>query len=207
MRKIIFILFILSSCATMTKVPTISTGHKVTKRVYYQVEGAGDVLRNATAATIAVWIKPNAAPENNEDIFNISVGGKGEEWKTRAGFRVLKGGAFQSVARTDDLEELSEITTKGNLERPHQWQHVALTIDYTNKKMQFFVDGKPEETLQSVFRFTKAQTADTWSHRVTLGSEDDGRNAFFNGDISNAFVEKRILSRDEIQELMKKTRP
>ena len=207
MRKIILILLILGSCTSVRRPLTISTGHSVQKRTFYKVEGAGDVLRNTPHATIAVWIKPEAVAASNEDIFNVSVGGKAEDWKTRAGFRVLKDGIFESVARADDHEEISEIRTSKGLEKPGEWQHVALTIDYANKKMEFFIDGHRTETVHSLYRFTRPQTSDTPSHNVTLGSEDDGKSAYFNGDLAAAFVDKRILSESEIQALMKKTKP
>lgn len=204
MRNIIIFL-LLAACSTAPKIPTISTGHPVQKRLYYKVEGAGDVLRNTPEATIAAWIKPYTAPTGNEDIFNISVGGNSEEWKTRAGFRVIPGGAFQSITRARDQEELSEIITVPGLLRVNQWQHVALTIDYANKKMQFFVDGKPVETSQSLFNFSDPRTSDTPSHRVTLGAEDDGQNSFFNGEIAGAYVDKRVLSETEIRQEMKRS--
>ncbi len=207
MRNIIFILLFLAGCSSAPQTPTISTGHRVLKQTFYQVEGAGEVLRKKTQATLAIWIKPKAEAQSNEDIFNISVGGKVEDWKTRAGFRVIKGGAFQSVARASDTEELSEINTNTGLQKINQWQHVALTIDYTKKEMLFYIDGNPASTVHKRYHFSQPQTSDTWSHRVTLGSEDNGAHAYFNGELAGAFVEPRILSEIEIKNLMGKTRP
>ena len=126
--------------------------------------------------------------------------------KSRAGIRIIPNGAFQSVARADDLEELSEITSAPGLVKKNVWQHLALTIDYTNKKQEFYVDGKRiESTGRNIF--TKPTTSDTPSQRVTLGAEDDGSFAFFYGDLAGAYVERRILTEVEIHKIMKETRP
>lgn len=207
MRKIILFVLFCVSCSTQKSVPIINTGQPVLERTYYQVVGAGELLKNTDSATLAIWIRPEGPATGNEDIFNVSVGGKAEEWKTRAGFRVTKDGAFQSVARADDFEELSEIITVPRIGKVKEWQHVALTVDYKARKMEFFVDGEPVEILQSLYRFTKPHTSDTNSHRVTLGAEDDGRTAYFNGDLAGAHVERRVLSQKEIQRVMRETRP
>lgn len=205
MRKLFFLLVILASCTT--RVPTIRSGQKVIERRYFEVMGAGDSLRNTSAATIAIWFRPKAGPPLNQDLFNLSVGGPKEmDHKSRAGIRIIPNGAFQSVARADDLEELSEITSAPGLVKKNVWQHLALTIDYTNKKQEFYVDGKRiESTGRNIF--TKPTTSDTPSQRVTLGAEDDGSFAFFYGDLAGAYVERRILTEVEIHKIMKETRP
>ena len=205
MRKFILLLFVISACTS--RIPTIHSGHKVMERKYYEVLGAGGSLRNTSAATLALWIRPKGDSPTNQDLFNLSVGGPKEmDFKSRAGFRIIPNGAFQSVARADDNEELSEITTAPGLARKNVWQHVALTIDYAGKKQEFFVDGKKVAS-QGTNIFTKPRTSDTHSQRVTLGAEDDGSLAFFYGDLTGAFVEQRILSENEILDVMKKTRP
>jgi hypothetical protein len=208
MSKIIFFFFILISCSTtMDKTLTINTGHRVVKRTYFMVEGAGDVLRKTNQATLAIWLRPTGPIEWNQDLMNFSTGGDVPHFKSRAGMRIIKGGALQSVARAADKEELSEITSAENVVKMNEWQHVALTIDYTNKKMIFFVNGKPVASAHEVYRFTQPVTSDTTSNRVAIGSEDDGSEAIFRGDLADAYVEPRIMTEGEIQELVKKTKP
>ncbi|MFL5784822.1 MAG: LamG domain-containing protein [Bacteriovoracaceae bacterium] len=208
MNKIIFLLFILVSCSTTTdKTLTISTGHRVVKRTYYMVEGAGDVLRKTGQATLAIWMRPHDFSEDNQDLFDFSVGGDSLPWKSRASMTLAKNGVLMSTARAGDKEELSRITTVENAIRPHQWQHVALTIDYTNKKMKFYVNGNPVPSAHEVYHFTQPVTADTISNRVSIGSEDDGSEAIFKGDLADAHVEPRIMTEGEIRELVKKTKP
>lgn len=205
MIKFFFVLFILSACSS--HIPTIHSGQKVIERKYFEVLGAGESLRKTSSATIALWVRPKADSPVNQDLFNLSVGGPKEmDYKSRAGLRITPNGAFQSVARSDDNEDLSEITTSPGLAKKYVWQHVALTIDYSGKKQEFFVDGKPVSS-QGRNIFTSPTTSDTSSQRVTLGAEDDGSLAFFYGDLAGAFVEPRILSEEEIKTLMKKTKP
>ncbi len=205
MNNIIFFLVVLSACAT--RVPAINTGHKVLERKYYQVMGAGGALRNTGSGTIAIWLRRKTVTQENQDLFSISVGENMEVGsRSRAGMRIIANGAFQSVARADDLEMPSEITTAPGLAKKDVWQHLALTIDYTNKKQEFFLDGKPIEASGKNI-FTKPTTSDTASRRISLGSEDDASASFFYGELAGAFVEKRILSEDEIKKLMKKTCP
>ena len=40
-----------------------------------------------------------------------------------------------------------------------------------------------------------------------LGAEDDGRGAYFNGELADAFVEKKILTADEILKAINRKRP
>ncbi len=119
---------------------------------------------------------------------------------------MIPNGGLQSVARADDNEELSEITTGPGLAKKNVWQHVTLTIDYAGKKQDFYINGKRVES-QGRNIFTKPTTSDTLSQKVTIGAEDDGSAAFFLGDLAGAFVERRILSENEILDVMKKTRP
>ncbi len=207
MRNIIFFLVVLSACATHHP-PTIMSGHKVMERKYYEVLGAQESLRNTGAGTIAIWFRQRwVSPVFNQDLFNIAVGGAKEiDYKSRAGIRIIPSGAFQSVARAADMEEPSEVTTAPGLAKKNVWQHLALTIDYTNKKQEFFLDGKRIESTGKTI-FTKPTTADSPSQRVTIGSEDDGSASFFFGDLGTAFVEKRILTEAEIQKLMIETKP
>jgi hypothetical protein len=93
-------------------IPTIHLGQKVIERKYFEVLGAGESLRKTSSATIALWVRPKADLPVNQDLFNLSVGGPKEmDYKSRAGLRITPNGAFQSVARSDDNEDLSEITS------------------------------------------------------------------------------------------------
>jgi hypothetical protein len=205
MSKIIFFLFVIVSCATPK--PTISTGHQVVKRSYYEIQGAGDVLRKTNQATLAIWIWPKGKLETSQHIFNFSVGGDNLPWKSRAEIVLLKGGSLSSTARADDKEEPSQIFTKADLIKPNLWNHITLTIDYTQKKMQFFVNGEKVSAVQELYRFTKPETSDTSSLRAAFGSEDDGSGAYFVGEIAGAFVGRKILSENEIKEVMRNSLP
>ncbi len=178
------------------------------ERKYYEVMGAQDSLRSTAAGTIGIWFRQRwVSPVFNQDLFNISVGGPKEiDSKSRAGIRIIPTGAFQSVARAADQEELSEVTTAPGLAKKNVWQHLVLTIDYANKKQEFYLDGKRIDSTGKTI-FTKTMTANSPSQRVTIGSEDDGSSAFFFGDLGAAFVEKRILTEAEIQKVMNETRP
>lgn len=205
MRKLIFVLFVLSSCSS--RLPTIVSGQKVVERRYFEVQGGENILRNTSTATLALWVRPTGEFTTTQDLFNISVGGPiGNDIKSRAGFRIIAGGAFQSVARADDSDEASNVTTSEGLAQKNIWQHLALTIDYQEKKQEFFVNGKRVDALGKHV-FSRSSTSDTPSLRISLGAEDDGSAAFFSGDLTGAFAEKKILTEEEIQIVMKKTRP
>ncbi len=191
------------SCAHQE--PKVMKGLTVTKRSFYEVKDGNHLLQNTFWATLAMWIKPKKSSEN-QDIMNLSVGGDVKEhWKTRAGMTLLPNGNLIGIARAEDHEERSWNVIENSL-KENEWQHVALTINYQDKKMDLYVNGILVPTKSQII-FTQGKTSDTRSHRVTLGAEDDGDHAFFQGELTGAFIQPRILSAEEIQKVMKETRP
>lgn len=204
--KIIFLILLLAGCSHQPQTPKFK-GLELEAFTHYRAKNAGDILRNTSAATIAIWLKGPIPKSFTAGILNISVGGNHLAWKTRAGIHVFNTGAFQVVARAGDHEELSEAVTDARLMREGEWIHVAATIDYTARKILIYIDGVPVKEARATYNFSQATTSDTWSQHVTLGAEDDGHTSYFHGELTGAFAEKRILSEQEIQELRNKTRP
>lgn len=200
MRTTLLLLCFLVSCAHQE--PKVMDGLKAVKRSFYEVQGGHHLLQKTSQATLAIWLRPTKKTAENQDIMNFSVGGDvKEQWKSRAGLTMLPEGQLSGVARAEDHEERSwnVIATPVKL---NEWQHVALTIDYKNKKMEIFVNGVLVPSKAEII-FTQESTSDTPSHRVTLGSEDDGDHAFFHGDLTGFVVERRILSAEEIKNLVR----
>ncbi len=185
--------------------PKVMEGLKVMKRSFYEVQGGHHLLQKTSEATLAMWIKPKKSSEN-QDIMNLSVGGDVKEhWKSRAGVTMLPNGLLSGVARAEDHEDRSWNTSAVSA-KENEWQHVALTIDYKNKKMDLFLNGTLIPTKSEII-FSQEMTSDTPSHRVTLGSEDDGDHAFFQGELTGLVIERKVLSADEIKNVMLKTKP
>ncbi len=204
--KTLILLLIVISCSHSHKVPKVMDGTTIKKRTFYEL-GANKLLRNTSEATLAIWIKPSDLSDSNQHLVSLSVGGKHEAWKSRASMFFSTNGELISSARAEDHEERSHITTKPDVIKVGEWQHVVLTINYAAKKMQFFVNGEVVPLVAETYLFNTPQTSDTDSICSSLGAEDNGMGGFFNGELTQLRVERKILNDVEIKKLMKETRP
>lgn len=186
--------------------PRVMSGLTLKKRTFYEIQGGYNLLRNTKEVTVALWANPQELSDNYQHLVNFSVGGAQPAWMSRASFLITPKGELQSAARAQDHEEKSEITTKPVI-KVGEWQHIALTINYAKKKMQFFVDGEPVDSVSESYKFMTPETADTASNRSSLGAEDDGSGGYYTGLITQLHIERRILSADEIKKIMEETKP
>lgn len=179
---------------------------KVVRREFWQIQGAENILQNAKAATISIWIYPTGDIEEAQNVIGISVGEKRmPHYSTRASIRVYPGGKLFAVARAGDREPEQNIATKAVLEK-NKWQHVLLTIDYPKDEMRFYLNGDLLP-IKGIVDFQASKTSNTPSRTVVLGAEDDGSIQPFVGQIKDVGVWRRKLTSEEITVLAKKLKP
>lgn len=217
--KTLFFFLLVISCSSAPKtrpasheakaeqMPEVMEGVSVVKRTFFEVKGAYNLLRNTKEATLSIWAKPAELGENYQNIVSFSVGGKQETWKSRASITMSPKGELEISARAQDHEDKSEVRTMPGILTLNEWQHIAVTIDYSKKKMQFYLNGEKVPTASEFYKFMTPETADTASNRCAMGAEDDGSGGYYSGKLTGLRVQRSVLSEDEIRKAMEETRP
>lgn len=168
----------------------------VKKSGYFDIHGAGDVLRNTTEATLFITFRQTGKQEEPQDMLAFSVGSDKPTFLSRASLRIEKDGHLTGIARAGDNEEPQNVRAKEKV-TTGEFHTAALVIDYAKDSMRLFLDGRPLETEGNV-SFKAEKTSDTSSKGVTMGAEDDGSNFFFKGELKDPKVWTKALSAEEI---------
>ena len=170
----------------------------VSHKKYSELKGAGDILRNVSGATLIVTFKQTGNQETHQDLMAFSVGGDGKKSSSsRASLRIEKGGQLAGIARSLDTEKAQTVRSTQKITR-NETHVAALVVDYTSSEMKLYLDGSLLET-QGTVSFQSKTTSDTTSISVSLGSEDDGSDFFFEGEIKDPMIWSRKLGPDVIK--------
>jgi len=165
------------------------------------VNGAENILRNSSYATLAIWIKPKKGSHYPQDVISVAVGGINPlQTSSRAALRLDTGGRLYGIARSTDTEAAQSAVTESVLVN-NRWQHIALVVDYANNTMEFYHDGKLISAKGRI-RFKSKKTPDTPSRWVAIGSEDDGLSRHFEGELKHAGIWNRKFSQEDIKVLI-----
>lgn len=164
---------------------------------YQEIRGGENLLRKVSGATLQIQFRQSGKQENFQDMMAISVGGSASKSLTsRASLRLETGGRLVGIARSTDTEESQVVRAKDLI--PIGKTHVAtLVIDFSANEMKLYLDGKELETEGKVV-FASKETPDTPSISASIGAEDDGSSAFFEGTLSNPQIWTRKLSAEEV---------
>lgn len=195
----LLLLFLFVSCshkALQVDGRTKNSVKFVKKSGYFDINGAGDVLRNKSEATLFITFRQTGKQEEPQDMLSFSVGAEKPTFLSRASLRIEKDGYLTGIARAGDNEEAQNVRSKEKVQTG-EFHSAALVIDYGKDSMRLFLDGRPLETEGNV-NFKAEKTSDTSSIGVTMGAEDDGSNFFFKGELKDPKVWTRSLSAEEI---------
>lgn len=166
---------------------------------FWQVSEAGDLLQNTEGATASVSFKLKSLPTGVQDLVAFSVGSDNSSFLSRLSIR-LEDGQIKAILRASDQDASQEILSTGAALRVGEWHRVTLTVDYSNNSASFYLDGHKLETTGTL-QFGSKKTADTPSASMAIGSEDDGSNFFFQGEIGRVLIWRRALSTQEVYQL------
>lgn len=199
--KLVFLLSLLSlfSCSQM-KLSVDGKAQSDIKIVkqgkYKEIQGAEDLLRKVSAATLMVTFRQTGNQAEPQDLIGFSIGGDKKTFFSRASIRMDREGYLTGLARAADSENAHTIRAKEKVPGG-DFHNVALVVDYAKNEMHLFLDGRPIET-EGAIAFTKPETDDTPSVNAAIGAEDDGSTNFFEGEIKNPMVWRRRLDPEEI---------
>ncbi len=168
---------------------------------YHKVENQQDILRNKDSVTLSAWIYPKSM--TGHDIISISANDLEVANTSRAGLRVDADGRLMVLARTVDKQEpkLYTFTKLPKITQLNTWHHIACVIDYSRNQVRFYYNGKEVERDQTPIMFEPNKTPDSPSPLIAIGSEDDGKAAFFNGKITKVLVKPTIYPASAIHRL------
>jgi hypothetical protein len=164
------------------------------KNNHQEVKGTEKALQKVSRATIAFWVKPETDILKPQNLVNISTG---HSHTPRASVRILPGGQLHAEARAKDGELAQHVRTD-NAVTVEDWYHVALTIDYKNNEMQFYLNGEPITT-NGMVQFQSDVTSNTPSMKTLVGP--------FEGEVQNIQISGRRLLAVEIKKLEANSRP
>ena len=134
-----------------------------------------------------------------QDLLALSVGSDKASFISRFSIR-FEQGQIKAILRATDQDAAQEIISTGASLRVGEWQRVTLSVDYSKNTASLYLDGNKLETTGTL-KFGAKSTADTPSASIAIGSEDDGSNFFFNGEVGRVLIWRRVLSTQEVQQL------
>lgn len=194
------LLFFVTSCTQLKlSVDGQPSNHvKVIRHAKYkEIQNAGDVLRNTSAATLMITFRQTGKQDTPQDLLSFSVGGAApKSLSSRAAIRMDKGGYLMGIARSLDSEAGQTVRAKEKIPAG-DIHHVALVIDYSANEMHLYLDGKPLQT-EGAPQFSTQTTSDSPSISASMGAEDDGSDFFFHGELHDPMVWKRKFGPEEI---------
>jgi hypothetical protein len=66
----------------------------------------------------------------------------------------------------------------------NQWSHVVAIVHFDENRFQIFVNGKEiKTTWNKEVKFKSPKTPNTSPINIIIGSEDDGKNNFYEGNL------------------------
>jgi len=162
-----------------------------------------NILQNVPAATLACFVKLNAAVASGsfEDLISISVSASSRTDTSRAVLSIQGNGTGGNVflgGRSTDTESQKILVDTTNL-TPGTWYHLVGVIDYQNNALKVYVNGAL--TSSSSVTFAQNVSANTVSTDAALGSQDSGDGNFLNGSLDQVQVYSLALGASQIQTL------
>lgn len=200
----LFLIILFASCSQLKLKlddKTFDQAKFLKKEKYIEVQGAGDVLRAVSAATIMVKFRQVGDQSKMQDLIAISIGSALPTASSRASIRLSPGGYLAGIARAKDSDEGQNVSSSAKA-KSGQFHTAALVINYEQNQMFLYLDGSPVETKGTV-KFGAPMTSDTASANIALGAEDNGSDLFFEGEIRDPRVWRRGLTPEEILSLSK----
>lgn len=144
---------------------------------------------NNGPATVTLWFKTSVVPPSESKFLFSDSGGQ------EIGFVLLTSGKLQAQLY-QGVNSLQPITA-------NDWHFAALSYDYNNLKMYFYLDGQLQGSTVVSFGGVNAGFNDI---PFTIGSLN-GNTGSFNGVIDDVRVWNRSLSQSEIQAEMQSSSP
>jgi len=162
-------------------------------------------LKDTNKASIAAWIYPTCTKCNHE-IFAISTANKDPKLSSASRFALRTGKSGKLIAMARSVDEptnamIALSTPEDNIQM-NQWSHVVAIVHFDENRFQIFVNGKEiKTTWNKEVKFKSPKTPNTSPINIIIGSEDDGKNNFYEGKITHPIIIGNALSSSEIIKL------
>jgi len=195
-----------NNTGTLTNGPTWTTG-KIGQALefdgvddYVRV-GDGTLLQNMSLASISAWIYPQSFNgQSRVKIYSKDNAGSGNFlvfWLEN--FNVTNGLAFN---RQYSISSLSAISP-ANVINLNQWNHVAVVWDggSARSNVTFYVNGVRQPINTGVGADGSGALSDDSGYTVSIGSNANGSEHWYDGQIDEVRVYNRALSTSDIQAL------
>ncbi len=163
------------------------------------------LVQNASAATIALWVKPGSVIPSGSfrELVSLSVGATNPTKTSRLAVSLKgdgsSGGQIFLGARSTDTESQKSVTTSGGV-AVGTWTHLAGVVDFQNSTLKVFINGIVAATATGV-GFASPTTANAPCRNSALGAQDDGVGNHYQGGMDQARIYNRALSNAEVQAL------
>ncbi len=139
--------------------------------------------------TYSAWINPigNDSLDGIVSLHNHSN-------TSNLGLNLINSKLSASIGYTDNTREYQNKTSISSIPY-NKWTHVAMTYDFNNNKIKFYINGKldSEHALTKNVKFT--------NNKITIGQWANSYldNYVFNGSIDDVKIYNRALSAEEIK--------
>lgn len=161
------------------------------------------MLQRVTGATLMAWIAPDSLPAEGQSMGILCISrnnGTTPTPESRATMSLVSGGSLSCGARAIDSGKGCWVRSNEKLIKAGTWTHVAAVIDYSTDTIAVFVNGTLL-TAPGTVKFEAKITQNTPSTNAAIGSDDDGKTAFFKGQLADVRLYNRPLTKEEIAEI------
>ncbi|MBQ8140185.1 MAG: exo-alpha-sialidase [Clostridia bacterium] len=167
-----------------------------------------DTLNEKSAITISMWVMPyvNYNSTNYRLVsFPIDEGKGGvhihyQSTGIKIGGRSEASDSFRSQTYEYTLAN-TELGTLASHSNEGQWQHIACTIDFANKKITLYVNGIMQTSSETAAFSASVYKMGTPTDVDAFGGAPAENVYSFNGIMDNIFVFDRALKTSEVREL------
>jgi hypothetical protein len=148
--------------------------------------------------TIAFWLRVSAEQDNSGNFGVLIQNGKTsnvdngltiglDDDNTGKFYLNVRGGANNKTAFDD-------VFTNDLVPEDTYWHHYVFRFDNTNEELTIFKDGDNTATQTLAYGEQLSDNASTTSEETWIGAEQDGIDRFFEGDMADVGIWKRLLT-------------
>jgi len=154
-------------------------------------------INNASGATLSIWMNADTT-SGFGDLIGLSRNDPADTGASRITL-IRNGDDIQMIARTmDDSSDTVSVSTSTNPLTAGSWHHITGTIDYSSDidNINIYVDGQLEGTFSHDFTLDAIPNTD--SSHAAIGSDEDGTDSPFDGQLDEARIADQVRSADWI---------
>jgi hypothetical protein len=154
------------------------------------------VAQAVYGVTMCGWVNPTAF---NGTVDTVTAFSRDSATNSRIGLAYLNTGAVRGVGRCGDGDSLRLLSGTAGLVQTGIWQHIAASLDYTNKLIRVYYNGTLDATSAPVV-WADAPSANTASATGSIGGghRTDGIYETVKAYIDDVRIYSRVLSDAEL---------